>query len=331
MSSCNSQLVHQVMHEVATLVPGIDQRQLMTRISGVIAMYEVKEIHDFAYQPDIKDKIGLYIAAKKIEGLSPKTIAEYKLKLYDFAKKCNKLVSDITTNDIRQYLGEYYEVNMASTLDTKLSVLKSFFGWLVDEEIITKDPAKKLKPIKGETRLRKALTIEELEIVRESCTNPRDRALVEFLYATGCRLDEVVGLKKSDINFDTLSLKVIGKGNKERVVYISAKTKIHLKKYFAWRKDDTDYLFTTERKPYRPLQHRSIQKIVGDIGEHAGISKKLHPHLFRHTLATLMLNNGADIVTVQNILGHENIGTTEHYAKMSKENVQIEYRKHLVV
>lgn len=331
MSNQSNQLLHQVMREVIELVPGIDQKQLASRLSGVMAMYEVKEISSFSYQPDITDKIEMYIAAKKIEGLSPKTISEYKVILGDFARKCEKLVIDVTTNDIRLYLGAYYEINMASTLDTKLSVLKSFFGWLVDEEIITKDPAKKLKPIKGEKRLREGLTMEELELVRDSCTDLRDRALIEFLYATGCRLDEVVGLRKSDINFDSLSLKVIGKGNKQRVVYISGKTKIHLLKYFVSRKDTTDYLFVTERKPYRALQHRAIQNIIADIGVQAGLRRRLHPHLLRHTLANLMLNNGASIVTVKNVLGHENISTTENYARLSSENVQQEYKKHLVV
>lgn len=331
MNHTNSQLVHQIMKEVMDLVPGIDQRQLFARISGTVSLYEVKELENFSYHPDIEDKIELYLAAKKLEGLSPKTIKDYRLKLGTFAKHINKLVGDISTNDIRMYLGLYHDKNMASTIDSKLSTLKSFFSWLQEEEMIVKDPAKKIKPVKGNSRLRTALTVEELELMREACESLRERALVEFLYATGCRLDEVHKLDKDDVNWNSLTATVIGKGDKERRVYVSPKTKIHMNKYFLNRKDNEDCLFCTERRPFKRLGHRAIQEIIQAVGERAGIKKRVHPHLLRHTLATFMVNNGADLITIQKILGHEQLGTTQIYTKLSDENIQNEYRKHLIV
>jgi len=143
--------------------------------------------------------------------------------------------------------------------------LHQFSIGLASEELIPRDPTAKLKPPKIEKRMPKALTVEEFEMLRENCQTNRQRAFLEVMYATGCRLSEIHQLDKKDINFQTMSNSVIGKGNKEREVYHSWKSLFHLKKYLNDRTDDCEALFVTERKPYRRLTKRGIQREINGI------------------------------------------------------------------
>jgi len=163
----------------------------------------------------------------------------------------------------------------------------------------------------------KALGIEELELVREVCVTLRQRALIECLYATGCRLSEVRNLNVSDVNFHKMSTKVFGKGGKERIVYLSFKKVYHLKRYLNSRQNNCECkaLFVSERKPYRRTINRSIEREINRVGEMANLEKGLSPHWFIRTLATLLLDSGAELAAVQAILGHEDPDTTLCYAK----------------
>lgn len=266
---------------------------------------------------------------KRLEGLSELTLDGYAIDLRIFASRVQKAAADVTTADLRIYLGDYDYLKPGS-LARKLSVLKSFFSWLTSEDILLKDPSRKIKPPKKERRLPKALTIEELEMVRESCVTLRERALMEVYYATGARLSEVQRLNRDDIDWQSLSARVVGKGNKERTVYFSFKASYHLKKYLKHRSDSCEALFATERKPYRRLSNRGIQREIGIIAQRSGISKAIHPHTFRHTFATLMLGNGADLVSVQGLLGHEDPATTQIYAQVPEEKRKNAHQQHLV-
>lgn len=319
------------MKEISPLIHDVDSVQLRIKISSVLSLYEVTPVDFSEDEADIEEKVEMFITSKKLEGLSNNTLKEYKSKLNYFGKCVHKPVKEVTTNDIRMYLGQFANTNIPSTLDTKLSTLKSFFGWLIEEELIEKDPTRKIKPIRKEKRLRGSLSIEELELVRESCKDLKERALFEFLYATGCRLDETVNINKRDLDLNDLSAKVIGKGNKQRKVYFSAKTKVHLNKYLLSRLDTNEALFVASKQPHGRLGRRSIQKIISKLGKVSGINKNVFPHLLRHTVATLLVNNGTDIVTVQKLLGHSSPATTQVYAKANDEYVHNEYKKHLVV
>lgn len=218
-----------------------------------------------------------------------------------------------------------------TSIETEKSILKSFFGWLEDEEYIVKSPARKIKPTKVEKRLRNALDDEELEKLRDACKTPRQRALLEFIFSTGCRLSEVVNVNISDINWDECSLKVIGKGNKEREVQFSKKARLYLKKYLASRGDISNpSLFITERKPFHRLGKRAIEREIAKIAEQAGMNKAVYPHLLRHTMATMGLRAGMPLPTVQKLLGHSDPATTEIYAEISNDMVKEEYRKYLI-
>lgn len=328
-AQAGEQLLRQLTSAISDLCFDVPLPKLHSTIAGILSLYDIRPARLPGCHPDIREKVDQYLAAKRLEGLSELTLEGYALELRIFAECMQKPIEDITTGDIRAYLGSFPHLKMSS-IAKKLSVLKSFFAWLTDEEIIPKDPARRIKPPKKEQRLPKSLTIEELEMIREACITPRERALVEVFYATGGRLSEIQALDRADIDFQNMSARVIGKGNKEREVYLSHKALYHLKKYFMTRLDDNPALFVTERQPFRRLSNRAIQRAIKTIAERSGVKKDVHPHVFRHTFATLTLNNGADLSSVQALLGHTDPSTTQVYAQVTQEKKKEAYKKHLV-
>jgi site-specific recombinase XerD len=313
-----ARLANDLLVVMSTLVPDIELNKVEVRLEEVLSNYLIERKTQKDIENDFDEKLEVYLSSRKIEGLSSITLKEYKLELINFAKYVNKPVVQITTSDIRKYLGHKKSWKI-STVDNKLSKLKTFFGWLVKEELLLRDPSAKINAPKKPKRLPKALSVEQLELVRESCETLRERALIEVMYSTGCRLSEITAMKKADINIQEMSLRVIGKGDKERVVYLSFKALHHLRKYLKSRTDDCEALFVTERAPIRRLENRGVQTVVSKIEARANLSKKLTPHVFRHTFATLAMENGADIADVQHLLGHENPATSQIYAVVSEE------------
>lgn len=328
MNTAGELLISEVAGYISELLP-INVEQTKSELSAIIAKYHVQKVESHEVHPDLLEKVELFLSGKKLEGLSKTTLYDYSLQLRVFSTHVKKRVEDITTADLRVYLGKYKDQKI-STISTKISVLKSFFGWLTAEEVLQRDPTMKIKPPKKEKRMPKALSIEELEMLRESCESIRQRALLEVLYATGCRLSEVQALNKDDIDWHSGSTKVFGKGSKEREVFFSFKAMFHLKKYLFSRLDDSPALVITERKPYRRLSGRGIQREIGKIAKQANMQKSVHPHVLRHTFATLTLNNGADLVAVQHLLGHSDPSTTQGYAVLSDERKREQHKKYLV-
>lgn len=330
MNNAGEQLLSDVIAAIYDMFPYLDAEGTKTKLSTVLTKYHVQTVDSNEPHPDLFEKIDLFIASKNLEGLSKGTLKNYLLDLNKFANSVKKKVQDITSADIRVHLAGFSHLKMSS-LGRKLTVLKSFFGWLASEEIIQRDPTVKLKPPKTEKRLPKALGIVELEMLRESCKTDRQRAFIEILYATGCRLSEVQGLNINDINQQTMSCKVIGKGNKEREVYFSFKAMYHLNKYLKSRLGECEALMATERKPYSRLSNRGIQREIAKIAKTAGLEKKVSPHVLRHTFATLTLNNGAELVAVQELLGHSSPETTLRYARITEERKREQHKKYLVL
>jgi integrase/recombinase XerD len=303
------------------------EKELKDKMKECLLNYNIK--YKYNDDMDIHSKIEMFLNAKKLEGLSKLTLDSYKLNLNIFAKYINKNIKNITTNDIREYL-TIYDNYKVSSLSTIISTLKSFFNWLVGEEILEKDPMVKIKLPKKQKRIIKALTIEELEIIRDACETLRESALVNTMYATGCRLQEIVDMNKGDINWQDGSIKVIGKGDKERIVYLNYKAMYNLKKYLKSRNDNCEALFVTIRKPIKRLGNRAIQREIKNIADRTNINKNIHPHIFRHTLASLLLQQGADISTIQSILGHESLNTTQIYAQITEQHKHEEYKKYVI-
>jgi len=329
LSSTAEVLLDQTMSSIATFSTKDDKSELKQALSIILTQYDIKPALIASGNPDLQQKINLFLAGKRLEGLSKITLDSYALELKILAKYVQKATSEITTADLRIYLGEFGHLK-TSSLSRRLSVLKSMFGWLANEEIILRDPTKRIRPLRKEQRVPKALTIEELEMIREACITPRERALVEVLYATGGRLSEIQQMNRNSIDYQAMSVLVVGKGNKERAVYFSFKAMYHLRKYLMRRTDNVDALFITERQPYRRLSGNGIQRSIKIIAGRSGVVKNVHPHIFRHTFATLMLNNGAELVAVQALLGHSDPATTMIYTNLTDEKRKQSHHQYLV-
>lgn len=273
-----------------------------------------------------------YIVSRKIEGLSKKTLELYNLYLGDFFFTVNKDAKDITTNDIRVYLYTTQENRNISnrTLDSRRTAIHAFFEWAANEGYVDKNPCRSIKNIKYERIQKKPLSEMELERIRLTCHTVREKAMIEFLYSTGARVTEACIAKKSDVNFYNGEVVVLGKGNKHRKTYLNARSKLLLKQYLDSRDDESEYLFVSERKPHGALKKEAVERMIHIIGQRAEIDRPLTPHLFRHTLATLLLQRGTPITEVQKILGHVNINTTMIYARVADEDVRASHMKYAI-
>ena len=330
--NCNEEFVIKATGKL-TLELGLDwqvQRKVTEILHLCLYGYNVYSVETALVGSDIEEKVMLYLQVKKLEHYSEQTLKNYFYTLRKFESFIKKPIATVNKNDIRFFLANCYQGCRASTINSKIFCLKGFFQWLTDEEIIPKNPARLIKDTKIPKRLRKALTLQELEKLRLACETDRERALLEFIFATGCRVGEIVNVNISDIDFNTNKLKVIGKGDKQRVVYFNDKTKLYLENYLKTRKDNCPALFIYERFPYERLQKRGIEVIISNIGKKANLGKAVYPHLIRHTMATLGLQSGADITTIQHLLGHTSPCTTQTYAEQSNENLQHEYNQHFI-
>lgn len=299
-------------------------------INGVLKDYSIqREVEE--EKSDLRKRIWYYLGAKRIDGLSPRTLDNYRYTLDLFAQQVNKSVARITTDDIRgyiTYLGDKRGLKETS-LQTHISTLRAFFGWLHAEEKIKKNPMLKIRSLKLDKKnARQALSVEELERLRDACKGYREKALVEFLVSTGCRLSEVAQLCVTDLNFTERTVIVTGKGDKDRTVYFSVRARLMLQEYIKQRKGGIG-LFVSSKTPYLPLKQRAIQRIVHTVSERAGLEARVHPHLLRHTFATHALNSGMDVTVIQRLLGHEDIATTQIYAAMNEDVVKHQYNKYV--
>lgn len=319
--SDNRKLINDLVTNIMTIFPNTDEVKLAVRVEEVVGNFNAEMKSADGLREDLVDNIKLYISAKRLEGLSELTLEDYYRELMLFEFRVQKPTVRINTADIRQYLAAIEGV-MTSTQAKKLSVLKSFFSWMVDEEILLRNPAARIKQMKQPKRLPKALTATELEMLREACESFRERALVEVMYSTGCRLSEVSNMRRKDVDWSNGSMRVIGKGDKERIVYLNPKAIFHLKRYLEECEEDEnqcDFLFSTERRPHRQMKSKTIQDAINKIAYRTTIEKKVTPHVFRHTMATLAMENGIELGDLQQLLGHSNPGTTLRYAAVSEE------------
>ena len=274
--------------------------------------------------------INSFLSAKEIEGCSQRTISYYKENIQRLISKLEKPIKGITTEDIRNYLSEYKEINNCGsvTIDNIRRVFSSFFAWLEDEDYIIKSPVRRIHKVKTASIIKETFTDENIEKMRDECKNIRNLAIIELLISTGMRVGELVNLNIDDLNLEDRSCVVQGKGNKQREVYFDARTKIHLMQYLNIRKDNNKALFVSRNKPHQRLSISGIELIVRKIGIKTDVNR-VHPHKFRRTLATMAIDKGMPIEQVQKLLGHVKIETTMHYAMVNQNNVKISHRKYI--
>ena len=281
-------------------------------------------------QKDNEQYLQDYLSAKEVEGCSEKTINYYKSTILMLFDGLQKHIKKVTTEDLRAYLTEYQQKRNSSrvTIDNIRRIFSSFFSWLEDEDIIIKSPVRRIHKVKTANKVKETYSDEEIELLRDNANSIRDLALIDLLTSTGMRIGELVRLNISDVDFEERECVVLGKGNKQRIVYFDAKSKIHLKNYLKKRSDNNDALFVSIKKPYRRMAIGGIESRIKRLGDKLGI-KKVHPHKFRRTLATNAIDRGMPIEQVQKLLGHERIDTTLHYAMVKQSNVKIGHRKYV--
>lgn len=272
--------------------------------------------------------VRLFIAAKKVEGCSEKSLVYYLNTINTVLKEIKKSIYQISTNDLRDYLTSFQEKKKSSkvTMDNIRRILSSFFTWLENEDYILKSPVRRINKVKTAKVIKEILSDEEIETLRDNSKNIRDLALLEMLYSTGIRVGELVKINRDDINFHERSCIVTGKGNKQREVYFDARTKLHLKQYLVSRKDNDPALFVSLAKPNSRLNIGGVESLLKKLGQKSNIYR-VHPHKFRRTLATMAIDKGMPIEQVQQLLGHVKIDTTLNYAMVNQNNVKIAHRK----
>lgn len=278
------------------------------------------------------EKFIRYLQIEK--NYSEHTILNYKLDLDDFRKFLGGPEPDLGKVDylvLRKYLAILKEKNLANrTVNRRLSALRSFFKFLTREGLVKANPISSLSSPKQEKHLPLFLTEDEVaklidSVVPDDERGLRDRAILETFYSTGIRISELAGLTKDDIDFIGGIVKVMGKGKKERIVPIGDKAMIALRSYFDKQKKQTQSVFLN--KNGKSITTRGIRNIVGKYIRLAGLKHGVSPHTLRHSYATHLLNRGADLRSVQELLGHANLSTTQIYTHLTTEKLKNVYDK----
>lgn len=307
-----------------------NEQMIQLRVVLQHSMYDVEMKRREGIADDSNNTVEKFVASKRIEGCSEKTISYYENTITAMINSISKLPQQMSTDDLRKYLTEYQIARKSSkvTIDNIRRILSSFFSWLEDEDIIVKSPVRRIHKIKTATVVKDTYTDEVLEIMRDNCQCARDLAIIDMLASTGMRIGEMVSLNRTDINFNERECIVCGKGNKERVVYFDARTKIHLQKYLLERQDACSALFVSLARPNTRLTIGGIERRLREFGVKLDLLN-VHPHKFRRTLATTAIDKGMPIEQVQQLLGHKRIDTTMHYAMVKQQNVKIAHRKYI--
>ena len=314
-----------VLNEMAAYLSITQMKKLQEVIVKTFAENEAEKVNI-----SNEEYLNMFLAAKKIEGCSERTIQYYKVTVEHMIKQIPIEVRRITTDDIRGYLAAYQQINCCSkvTVDNVRRNLSSFFSWLEEEDYILKSPMRRIHKIKTKQPVKEIISDEMIERLRDNCTCLRDLAMIDLLYSTGIRVGELVGLNKSDIDFEERECIVYGKGDKERRVYFDAKAKLHLQNYLRSRTDSNSALFVTLDAPYERLKISGVEIRVRELGRKLNI-EKIHPHKFRRTMATRAIDKGMPIEQVQKILGHSQIDTTMQYAIVNQNNVKTSHRRYI--
>ena len=322
-------LMNEVVQGMLPFLNNAQMERLQEVLQHTLFNYKVVE-NNSNKELSEQNLVELFLAAKRIEGCSEKSLKYYESTILALLDDLEKDVKHIVTDDIRTYLTEYQARKQSSkvTIDNIRRILSSFFSWLEDEDYILKSPVRRIHKVKTGTNIKETYTDEALELMRDNCTELRDLAIIDMLASTGMRVGEMVLLNREDIDFNERECVVFGKGDKERIVYFDARTKIHLLNYLNSRNDDNPALFVSLQKPYNRLQISGVEVRLRQYGKRLGLNK-VHPHKFRRTLATMAIDKGMPIEQLQQLLGHRRIDTTLQYAMVKQSNVKIAHRKYI--
>lgn len=317
---------HKITEIEQYMLPYLDNSQ-MEHLHETL-MYCLQEEPFVKEQEEQVDLIQMFLAAKRVEGCSTKTVHYYDSTIRNVVSAIEKDIKQISTDDVRSYLDNYQTDSKVSkvTIDNIRRILSSFFAWLEAEDYILKNPIKRIHKVKTGKTVKETYSDEALELMRDNTECPRDLALIDILASTGMRVGELVKLDRGDIDFQNRECIVLGKGNKQRIAYFDARTKIHLQNYLDSRTDDNSALFVSLQRPYERLQISGVEIRLRELGRKLNIDK-VHPHKFRRTLATMAIDKGMPIEQVQQLLGHQSVDTTLQYAMVNQNNVKLSHHR----
>lgn len=341
---------------------GFDTEQVKSKVIIALNEYDIanRSTEIILADEDTTDKyIKAFIVNKRVAGRSDRTLKYYKMELGRFFNEVQKSPIDISSDDIKLYLAVKEVRDGVSKVYMKniLRVISSFYTWMLREEYIVKNPMNKVDDIKTPKVKKKAFTEIEVEKMRSVLTELRQQLIYEMLLCTWCRVSELSTVMISDISENKESVVVHGKGNKERICYLNARTKLLLEKYLAQRQDNNPYLFTNcnvsvdkgqvfpkkcSEYNVKMNQWWRVKELVGDgnydkcsietmirkVGKKAGV-EKAHPHRFRRTGATWALRKGMPIEQVSKLLGHESLETTQIYLDISELEIARAHQKYV--
>lgn len=300
---------------------------------------KLKPTEIVVYDNGDADILKRYFIAKATEGLTENSLRAYRQTIGLSLSKIGKHIKDVETDDVRLLLASLrLEGKSAAYQNFVRRSLSSFFGWITKEEFINNNPMLRIPNIREPKKVRQPFSEEELERLRQNADTVRNKAIIEFLYSTGCRVSEMCALNIEDVNFIDSEVMVLGKGKKYRMVYFSPRCKVILQEYLNQRTDTEKALFVSDysqmkggikKDKIERLRASGVEVMVRRIGNKANI-KDVHPHRFRRTAATLALKRGMKITDVQKMLGHSDIKTTTIYAISTDDEVKREHEKYLI-
>lgn len=282
-------------------------------------------------------KINMFLGSKKTTGRADGTLQQYSREIYNMLDFLGKRLEDITAMDLRYYYAVMRERRgiQMSTMQTRIHYLSSFWDFLTLEKLVPDNPVRRIGGLKVEITVKKPFGPEELEALRLHCDRSRDRALVEFLLATGLRVSELCKLDVGDIDFYKMEFYVRGKGGKERLCLLDDIAKFHLKRYLRDRmrrermsEDDLrrQPLFVAAKAPHTRMTIAGVQYLLKELGRKASV-ENVHPHRFRRTFACDMIGRGMPVEQLMVLMGHSKIETTMIYVTVKTSSVREAYRR----
>lgn len=337
MGSVKEELLTMYMNEIMERFNGDDLKFLKEKFWGVAYNFSINKIKSTEISTtngETTERLFQYFRIGKLSsGKSEDTINQYRRVVYQLCDFCNKEINMITTDDVLSFLTKYKKLHniKESTMDSKRKYLSSVFTYLTKHKKLNENPMDLVEPVKYRKCVKIPLSDEEIEMVKINCANARDLAIIQFSLDTGVRVSELCGINLSDIDFKNYTCKVIGKGNKERIVPFSGKTMIRINEYLKQRKDinfngaflqydNNTPLFKSFKRDDR-IYKNGVECMMRKLGLKSGVIR-LHPHLLRATFATRLAEKGVDIGMIAKLLGHANLGTIDRYVLIDQNRIE---------
>ena len=314
--------MNQLTEQMSDVLTVDQTEKLMKSVRDLLETFEMYE-HGTESGPD--DMLDCYVAAMKVECRSQKTIDRYVYEITRLMEYAKVPTRRISVYHIRNYLTSGKERGIADqTLEGQRQIFSAYFNWLQRECLIERNPTTNLGVIKVPIVTKQTYSEVDLEKLNQKCHSMRDRAIIHFLGSTGCRISEMTGLDRDQVDLRTMECTVHGKGNKERTVYMDEVACMLLWQYLETRQDSEPALFVG--KGNRRLHPGGVRAMLNKLGAEADVDH-VHPHKFRRTLATNMARHGMPVQEVAAILGHEKIDTTMKYVVLNKDDIKSSYRR----